>query len=127
MSKDDFLTDTLKIGLGIALGGFILWGAAEYRSRYLVSRAEVAIQRELEIAVEQRRLRAQTLQQQRLAAAAAEQRRIEAGRRKARAWAEFFQPSQQCLETASVECGNAHIRARREFERLYGSGLLSDK
>ncbi len=40
------------------------------------------------------------------------------------AWSKYFQPSEECLQTVSVECGNAHIRARREFERKYAAGEI---
>lgn len=43
---------------------------------------------------------------------------------KAQAWAAYWSPSAECLATASVECGNQHIRAKREFERRYAAGEL---
>jgi hypothetical protein len=38
------------------------------------------------------------------------------------AWAAFYKPSEECLNSVSVECGNEYIRARREFERRYAQG-----
>jgi restriction system protein len=40
------------------------------------------------------------------------------------AWAAFYKPSEECLNSVSVECGNEYIRARREFERRYENGEL---
>lgn len=35
------------------------------------------------------------------------------------AWEKFYQPAPQCLLDATVECGNAFIRARQKFEQQY--------
>ncbi len=57
------------------------------------------------------------------AAALAEQRE-EA--RKAAAWEAFFQPRKECDDPkdwdTQVECGNVHIRAKREFEDRWSRG-----
>lgn len=38
---------------------------------------------------------------------------------KEEAWERFYKPSANCYSEASVECGNAHIRARRAFNDQY--------
>jgi len=59
--------------------------------------------------------------------AAADQVRIQADadRRKAVAWAEFYHQPVKCDRPAdfdvNIECGNAYIRAKREFEAKWGS------
>jgi restriction system protein len=40
------------------------------------------------------------------------------------AWAAFYKPSEKCLDSVSVECGNEYIRVRREFERRYADGEM---
>lgn len=58
-------------------------------------------------------------------AARAEQ---ELAARKAAAWAMFYKPSKKCDNPSDwdtqVECGNAHIRAQREFEAKWATGEL---
>lgn len=58
-------------------------------------------------------------------AARAEQ---EAAARKAAAWAAFYRPAKKCDNPSDwdtqVECGNAHIRAQREFEARWARGEL---
>ena len=57
------------------------------------------------------------------AAALAEQQEAA---RKAAAWAAFFKPRKDCDTPkdwdTQVECGNAHIRAKREFEDRWARG-----
>ena len=52
----------------------------------------------------------------------------EAARQKAAAWAAFYRPAKKCDNPADwdtqVECGNAHIRAQREFEARWANGEL---
>jgi hypothetical protein len=147
MDKEpDFLGDVFKIALGIALGGVMLWIGAEYYMRYRIKQAAAVIEhaahemaagigeaqrRALEAQAARRRTQEQQakLDQMRRSAAvqAAADRataRQKAEAAKAAAWAAFYQSTQECLEQASVECGNAHIRARREFERKYAAGEL---
>lgn len=53
-------------------------------------------------------------QQQALQEAAARAARKEA------AWERFFQPSAKCkADPVTVECANAHIRAKNKFEQIY--------
>ena len=144
--EDDFFGGVLKIGLGIALGAFLVWMAAEYYMRYRIKQAAEVIQTVVDDASEEMRaaqvraterqaaFRRQQEEQRRrdaqaraaaIQASAGRQRTIRAAEAaKAAAWAAFYQPSAQCLNEASVECGNQHMRARREFERRYAAGEL---
>lgn len=144
--EPDFFGDVLKIALGIALGGLILWMAAEYYMRYRIKQATDAFQqtvqevaagmdeahrRTLERQEAQRRARQEQARVDQMrrssavqAAADRERARQRAEAAKEAAWAAFYQPSEECLKQTSVECGNEHIRARREFERKYAAGQL---
>ena len=66
-----------------------------------------------------------TLDKARLEAAAARAQQ-DADIRKASAWETFYVPERRCLAPANwdvqVECGNAHIRARRDFEERWSRG-----
>lgn len=141
--EKDFTSDVLKRALGIFLGGLLLWGAFHVYVRYttravleetgqalqqISANAQMQSQRireqqQLRREQQEARRRAELEQKANAQAAAARyaQERAEAERRKEEAWRRFYQPSEECLNTASVECGNAHIRARREFERTYGA------
>jgi hypothetical protein len=127
--EPDFFGDVLKVALGIFLGGVLLWAAAEYRARYLAAQSLAQIESsasQLALANAQREIERRALVRERervireqqdaaVSAAAAE-------RHKEAAWRAFYQPSAECVANTSVECGNAHIRARREFERQYRVG-----
>lgn len=133
--ENDFFAGVMKIALGIFIGAMLIWAVVELRARYEISqfnKAAVAeLNRQAEIAREHysQRARQQEAQRNEQAARVARTRerqaaQIAAERSKERAWTAFFRPSEQCLNTASVECGNAYIRARREFERKYAAGEL---
>jgi hypothetical protein len=143
MDKEtDFFGSVLKTAIGIFLGGLLLWAAMEYRARYAVQQINQALEqsvyqmkastaRQQELQAERRRQeelnRIAAKQQQRDGEVAQANRRLAveaAERAKEDAWTRFYQPSAQCLKESSVACGNAHIKARREFERLYGTGEL---
>lgn len=130
-----FYSDVLKLGLGILLGGVLLWGLAEYRANYLASKLEKQLQIQLDKQaaaaerqwemLERRRQRSAQQQEARQQAAVLDQRqRIADEERKLAAWTRYYKPEPECLVAVSVECGNAHIRAWREFERLYAAGQL---
>jgi len=99
---------------------------ARNQARYALEKAEAEQQRqrgqELELA--QRRQEAQRLQ------AAADQARVDAAMAQAKdeAWQRFYQPSKKCDSPpdwdAQVECGNAYVRAQRQFEEVWASGEL---
>jgi hypothetical protein len=80
-------------------------------------RAERAKRAQLEADAAQLRAKA--------AVARAEQ---ETAARKAAAWATFYQPAKKCDNPSDwdiqVQCGNAHIRAQREFEAQWAAGEL---
>lgn len=51
-----------------------------------------------------------------------QQQKIEAAQRNEKkeiAWRQFFTPAPECLHDATVECANAHIRAKRKFDEQY--------
>lgn len=141
-SDSDFVRGVLKIAFGIVLSGIILWACAELYWRYRVAQAVETVEevldhvstemdRTIKRAREEQEARARAQQelrrreQERRATAAAQERaRQRAKAAKEAAWAAFYQPSEECLKTASVECGNAYIRARREFERKYAAEAL---
>lgn len=134
-TESDFFGDVLKRALGIALGLFVVWLGFEYYARYQVRQLQVAVDTSLQQMQRDQQQAAQrrqnAIQESKRADVAAqqmvhEQRQAVAAeeRRKAGAWQEFFQPSAQCLATASIECGNQHMRARKEFERRYAAGEL---
>lgn len=85
-------------------------------------RVQVARQAEVE-ADRIRKLRAEAARLQ--AAADRERAILVAEENREIAWRKFYRPSRECLRAASVECGNEHIRARREFEGRYASGQLN--
>jgi hypothetical protein len=131
--ETDFLGSVFKIALGIFLGGLLLWAAFEWRVRYELREAQQALEAS-SASMRADRERATHAAGARDAEKAAdqffaEQRQAEAARQvaahraaevaKERAWQTFFRPAPECITGTSVECGNAHIRARREFERQY--------
>lgn len=131
--ETDFFAGVLKIALGLFLGALLIWMAIEYRARYELRQVHQALQESTEamqVSVQRREAEhAAYREAQRLQQAQRQvtdyQHRIElqrVERAKADAWARFYQPSPQCLNDATVECGNAHMRARKEFERRYGAG-----
>ena len=44
--------------------------------------------------------------------------------RKERAWAKFYRRPPSCNDTASMECANGFIRAKRAFEEKYARGEI---
>lgn len=73
--------------------------------------AQLARERELKAQQTAQALAAQRQAQEELAARAA---------RKEAAWNQFFKPSKKCLDDPiTVDCANAHIRARKQFEATY--------
>ena len=112
-------------------GALMVWAVLELRARYELHQAQqaadafvaAAAQAADEASARTRRHEADMLAAERRAQSQRE--RVELARRqKEAAWQRFFQPSPQCLNSTNVECGNAHIRARREFERRYAAGDL---
>ena len=133
--ENDFFAGVMKIALGIFIGAMLIWAVVELRARYEISLVNKAVTEELnrqaKVARErslQRQREQDALRNEQAARVARTRERqaaqIAAERSKERAWTAFYRPSEQCLNTASVECGNAYIRARREFERKYAAGEL---
>lgn len=133
--ETDFFGGVLKIALGLFLGALLIWMAIEYRARYELRQLDRAAEAVLQEAAQRERDARQSRQtMQRLDAERTRQvqsvrfERQQAAdaerRRKAAAWASFYEPSAQCLNDATVECGNQHMRARKEFERRYAAGDL---
>ena len=140
-----------KIALGVCIGSLvasaITWTVAETRLRWEVEQAATALK--LEAAKSQRAMaQAQqdaafatqraARQQEQLDAEQrqrlAEQQRVEGDarrgvqdevNRKEAAWKRFYKPTPACAaESLSVECANAHIRAKRAFEAKFTAGEL---
>lgn len=135
--QKDFFGEVLKIALGVALAGLLIWGVRVAFINYQLRQLNAVVQESMnniQLQAEQSQARLREQQRQRaetkaahLRAQAEAERELalrqiavqEAERRKEAAWQTFFQPSQKCLNEFSVDCGNAHMKARREFERQY--------
>lgn len=139
--EKDFTGGVLKIALGIFLGGVFLWIGMTFVVRYQMQQAAHEANRALvqigadakmraeklrhqqqarrEQEVERRRQVAMEKAQQEVAVTKRANKQTAAEHRKQAAWEHFFEPSPACLQAASVECGNAYMRARRVFERTY--------
>ncbi|HEY4368532.1 MAG TPA: hypothetical protein VGN07_14945 [Steroidobacteraceae bacterium] len=136
--EEDFFGGALKIALGIFIGGLCLWIAFELRARYelhLAAEALSEMTRPMQEAAERDAANALALKREREEGSSAAEyarraaqdartaRDFEAAQ-KERAWRAYFHPSSACAVTVSVECGNEHIRARRDFDRRYAAGEL---
>lgn len=134
-NESDFFGSVLKIALGIFFGLMLVWMVHTWRERYQLHQASVAFEQSMAAANVQAKMQQRQRDERALDKRIADQQRLQAraaaeftaraeARRKDEAWARFFQRSDDCLRTSSVECGNQYIRARREFERLYAAGDL---
>lgn len=89
--------------------------AADMQARVLAQQAE-----RLRQAEEAKRAQLEANAAQMRAAAYAARVEQEAATKKVTAWAAFYRPAKKCDNPGDwdtqVECGNAHIRAQREFE-----------
>jgi hypothetical protein len=132
-TQSDLFGSVLKVASGIFLGMMLVWMVRNWMLGYQLSRAAVAIEQSFAEATAktqaERRQRDKRALDKRIAdqrreevKAVAEARLLAEARRKDQAWVRFFQRSDECLRTSSVECGNQYIRARREFERRYSAG-----
>ena len=70
---------------------------------------------------EANRLRA--ISAQREGAQRAQTAEIDEQGRRAELWKKFYKPAPGCERSATVECANAFIRARRQFDESYGKRL----
>lgn len=140
----------LQIAAGILVAAILLFAAKLYMAKVamdaMAASAQVALttlQKTAEAQSERMRARqaervAQSehqkmeLQRQKAAQMRAESdalaARIQTEQAREAAWNRFYQPSASCLNPptweAQVECGNAHIRAKREFEIRWEQGRL---
>jgi len=132
--QSDWFGDVLKIAIGIAIGGVILWALRERYYQYQFDQVaheisksvatmhtdqqkEIENQRQIQSINTQAKLVEQRNRQQRDQAEIERQRLLA---RKEQAWRDFYKPSAECQDTSrsdlSIECGNAYIRAKRQFE-----------
>lgn len=143
----------VSIVLVVIVGAFVVWGiqvaVIEWRARVAaeqIIRAGNEAMRRSQIQMQQAQREATARERHRLAAQGAarmqeaanaraiaerQQAREEARRaaadataRKDKAWASFYRKPAHCADTASVECANDYIRARRNFEAKYARGEL---
>jgi len=71
---------------------------------------------------EEKRIQAFTEEQR--AADAARRAEAEAGDRREKAWARFYRPPPHCETSATMECTNRYIRAKRQFDEKWAKGEL---
>lgn len=135
--NEDFFSGVLKIALGIALGLGIAWAAKSAYDQYQLERLAKALHAEV-VASQERARESQALREarERMAAIADSEQRAaairdaaaitETERLKQAAWQRFYQVDPKCQSPSSfdvsVECGNAHIRAKRHFEAKWAAG-----
>lgn len=144
----------ILIAAAVIFVGFHLYAALALRAaskaaQEFVEQSQQEMQEQLERNSAEQRARAesQRIEKERRAAAelarrqeaarrtqaAADQARLEqaAAAAKEKAWREYYKPSAKCTEPedwdTQVECGNAHIRAQREFETLWSRGELASR
>lgn len=132
------------IFVGFHLYAAIAMRAASKAAQELIEQSQQEVQEQLKRSAAERKARAeaQRVANERRAAAelaqrqevarqtqaAADQARLEqaAAAAKEKAWREYYKPSTKCTDPqdwdTQVECGNAHIRAQREFEARWASG-----
>uniref|UniRef100_UPI0035B3FA4D hypothetical protein n=1 Tax=Hylemonella sp. TaxID=2066020 RepID=UPI0035B3FA4D len=136
------MEDVLKTALGVfigALAAMLTWEGiqyvrlekAAYEARQEMARANAKMQadakrrRELEQAERERQEEAMRGREQAIRErekADAEARRLAQLREqdKADAWKNYFKPTAECIsDPNTMECANAHIRAKTEFEAQY--------
>jgi hypothetical protein len=89
--------------------------------------AEDARRREAQRAAADQQARREKAAQQR-STDDAKRAAVEEAARKERAWVKFYKRSPNCDNNPNneqmVECANAHIRAKRQFEEAYAAGKL---
>lgn len=130
-TEPDFMGDVAKLALGIFFGLALIWLVIELRARYEVRQFEREIQaaaveaQEAQSAVQRRRHEAERADVERRRLHAQRLREAsEAYKQKEAAWRAFYSPAAECQTEVLVSCGNAYMRARQEFERLYTAGRL---
>ena len=134
----------ILIAAAVIFVGFHLYAAIAVRvaakaAQELVQQSQQEMQEQLERNASKRRaqVEAQRVAKERKAAAelakrqeAARQARLEQvnAEAKQQAWRNFYKPSPKCTDPpdwdTQVECGNAHMRAQKEFEAEWARGEL---
>lgn len=124
-TERDWFGDVLKIALGIALGGLILWRLSVLYLHYQVQQAADEIHAQADLMAhklsEQQRQRNALVQDAGMVEQRHEAERVQAlvaaddlRQRKEEAWKLFYHPASECLDTTrsdvSIQCGNAYIR-----------------
>jgi hypothetical protein len=101
---------------------------AEQVAEQLSREQQTAIERE---AAKQQQLQAQDdarrrelAQRQQAEEAAVDDSRAREQARES-AWLAFYRPAPGCKDSTSVQCANAYIKARREFDRQYAAGTTA--
>lgn len=73
---------------------------------------------------QQEAIKAQAIAERQQAADEARRAAAAAVERKDKAWARFYRKPAHCADSATVECANDYIRAKRSFEEKYARGEL---
>ena len=96
-------------------------------------KAQLQLERQEQAAAAQRRarqaeidrqeaIRVQNIEQREKSEQAFRQAMQAATERRAKAWAKFYRPSPGCADSATVECANEFIKAKRAFEEKVARG-----
>lgn len=141
-----YLAKQIAAGILIAAAvifiGFHLYAAFAVRlaskaAQEFVQQSQLEMREQLERKAVQRRTQAEARRVAEERKAAAELAQHQEAVRKARieqataaakqqAWRNFYKPSPKCTDPpdwdTQIECGNAHMRAQREFEGRWASG-----
>lgn len=139
-SDSDFLTDVLKIALGVFIGGLL---AALAYTKYMawevehsLRQASAEIQKQAKQQAERSRKQAEDARQRRdaeaIESAARERQQAADLELKARqkqqheadmraAWSHIYRPSAACqVDQTTLSCANAHAAAHKRFMDMYG-------
>lgn len=133
--EGSFLSDIIKIAIGVFIGGL---AAAFTYEAILALRAEIALRkvqeeikaqtdriekqdaRRRQVEAEARDAAEREAEQLRSARALASRLETERQQRKDAAWAKFYQPSPNCkIDPGTTACANEHMIARKRFEGQY--------
>lgn len=129
------MDDVVKIAVGVFIGALaaaFTWEGiqtirlqiAAHEANEELSRATARAKAESERrAAQQEAAKDQqeaTQRERERAIAETRQMNLQREREKAEAWKRYFTPSQSCMnDPNTMECANAHIRAKTEFEATY--------
>lgn len=94
------------------------WVARQMKQELEAQRQATEARRQREAQAAEQRRRQEAAQQE--AQRAAVERQRAQRQAEAEAWRKFYQPSPACQrDSATVECANAFMRARKQFEQSY--------